>query len=139
MVRQITASTVAEYAPMFTGGNQELVAPATLAWDGATPSKDVVVPTGMGGKLYIRIDNTGNDDRDTVITFQFAVDAEKTTYQDWYTTAAAAVTFTAVKSTARVYGPFEYYPRFYGGKIVVAGSGGNIANNKSTIVQVWEA
>jgi hypothetical protein len=97
----------------------------------------VDVPLGINGSTYIRIDNTGNDDRDTVVTFYLKAKSGGN-YEQWYTTGAAAVTFTSVKSTVRVYGPFEGFPAMLGGQLKIAGSGGAVANNKNTKVQVWE-
>lgn len=113
--------------------NTELKAKTTITWNGTDTTNSVKIPPADGDVL-IWINNTA--DQELTVTLEHEVEAN--TFAPYADGTGTAVRFKVAASTGEgVYGPFQKFPKYLGGRVVLtAGSAPTAAG--TTTVQVQE-
>ena len=108
----------------------------TITWDGSKTNDVVPVSRGMGTKILVRINN-GAIGQSLTVTFEYNTDGAN--WRQWYNNALppVAVSFTHAASLDLIYGPFEGFPAFLGGRIKVT-AGVAPTNATQTTITVME-
>lgn len=113
--------------------NTELKAKTTITWNGTDTTNSVEIPPANGDVL-IWINNTA--DQELTVTLEHEVEAN--TFAPYADGTGTAISFKVAASTGEgVYGPFQKFPKYLGGRVVLtAGSAPTDAG--TTTVQVQE-
>ncbi len=113
--------------------NTELKAKTTITWNGTDTTNSVKIPPANGDVL-IWINNTA--DQELTVTLEHEVEAN--TFAPYADGTGTAISFKVAASTGEgVYGPFQKFPKYLGGRVVLtAGSAPTAAG--TTTVQVQE-
>ncbi|MEK3912225.1 hypothetical protein [Paenibacillus sp. FSL H7-0331] len=114
--------------------NTELVANATLSWDGIKLFDTLPVPVTMASAIFIKIDNS-NQSKDLTVT----VELEVTTgvWLQWYDAGGYEISFTVAGSSKRVYGGFPPFSKYLRARLKFTAAKAPITGTH-TIVQVQE-
>lgn len=113
--------------------NTELKAKTTITWNGTDTTNSVKI-SPADGDVLIWINNTA--DQELTVTLEHEVEAN--TFAPYADGTGTAVSFKVAASTGEgVYGPFQKFPKYLGGRVVLtAGSAPTAAG--TTTVQVQE-
>jgi hypothetical protein len=132
-IDQTTPGTTNKVVAELTVKNTQLLAPATITWDGTDTVNYVEVPVCNSDKIKLYVNN--QSDKELTITF----DDEVTdgVYASWYGGDNNVVSATIPASTARTIGPYQGWPKFLGGRIVLTAGAVPTAAG-TTVVEVRE-
>lgn len=119
------------------GLNNPLVKQATITWNGEKLADNVLVPIGNNRPVMIVVDNSGNDSQDTTMTLEYLMPYGSSVYAAANVAAGTAISIAVTKSTCKAFGPFEGFPLFSGGKVVLTAASAP-ADTKTSIVSVYE-
>lgn len=113
--------------------NTELKAKTTIAWNGTDTTNSVKI-SPADGDVLIWINNTA--DQELTVTLEHEVEANA--FAPYADGTGTAISFKVAASTGEgVYGPFQKFPKYLGGRVVLtAGSAPTAAG--TTTVQVQE-
>ncbi len=113
--------------------NTELKAKTTITWNGTDTTNSVEI-SPADGDVLIWINNTA--DQELTVTLEHEVEAN--TFAPYADGTGTAISFKVAASTGEgVYGPFQKFPKYLGGRVVLtAGSAPTAAG--TTTVQVQE-
>jgi len=117
-----------------TSNNTELVSETTITWNGIKLFDSVEIPVTLKDGIMISIDNS---DTASELTATLEVEFAADDWRQLYTDAGTAVSFTVPASKKYIYGPFEKFPRYLSGRIVLTAAV-EPTDTKLTKVQVQE-
>lgn len=113
--------------------NTELKAKTTITWNGTDTTNSVKIPPADGDVL-IWINNTA--DQELTVTLEHEVEAN--TFAPYADGTGTAISFKVAASTGEgVYGPFQKFPKYLGGRVVLTAGAAPTAAGTTT-VQVQE-
>lgn len=115
-----------------SGSNVELKAKTTITWDGVDKTNNVEVPVSSGDAL-ICIDN--NCDKDLVVTLEHKI--EDGVWASYFMGDGTEISFTIPATVSGVFGVFQKFPKFLGGRIVFTATE-EPTTGGTTVVQVQE-
>ena len=116
-----------------SGSNVELLAKTTITWDGTDTTNNVEVSPASGDVL-IWAKNTA--DQELTVTLEHEV--EEGVFAPYMDGAGTAISFKIPASTGEgVYGVFQKFPKYLGGRVVLTAGSAPTANGTTT-VQVQE-
>ncbi len=112
--------------------NVELKAKTTITWDGVDKTNNVEVPVSSGDVL-ICIDN--NCDKDLVVTLEHKI--EDGVWVSYFMGDGTEISFTIPATVSGVFGVFQKFPKFLGGRIVFTATE-EPTTGGTTVVRVQE-
>jgi len=116
------------------GNNTELLPEVTITWDGIKLFDSVEIPVTLKDSIMISIDNS---DTASELTATLEVEFTENEWRQLYDTTGTAVSFTVGANKKFIYGPFQKFPRYLNGRIVLT-SAVEPTDTKLTKVQVQE-
>lgn len=127
------SQTAGENLVQLSGSNVELLAKTTITWDGTDTTNNVEVSPASGDVL-IWAKNTA--DQELTVTLEHEV--EEGVFAPYMDGAGTAISFKIPASTGEgVYGVFQKFPKYLGGRVVLTAGSAPTANGTTT-VQVQE-
>lgn len=115
-----------------SGSNVELKAKTTITWDGIDKINNVEIPVSSGDVL-VHIDN--KCDKDLTVTLEHEV--EDSVWASYFMGDGTEISFTIPATVSGVFGVFQKFPKFLGGRIVFTAAEEPTADG-TTVVQVQE-
>jgi hypothetical protein len=116
-----------------SGSNVELLTKTTITWDGTDTTNNIEV-SPADGDVLIWINNTA--DQELTVTLEHEVEANA--FAPYADGTGTAISFKVAASTGEgVYGPFQKFPKYLGGRVVLTAESAPTAAGTTT-VQVQE-
>lgn len=101
----------------------------TVVWAASTDPEYVSVPLGNLAPVLIYIDNGVGEA--LTVTFEYKIGNDDV---GWYDSSNNEMEITVPASTKRVFGPFEHFPRFSGGRLKFVPGAAPTAGDETLVV-----
>ncbi len=101
----------------------------TVVWAASTDPRYVSMPLGNLAPVLIYVDNGVG--QTLTVNFEYKIGDDDV---GWYDSSNNEMEFTVPASTKRVFGPFEYFPRFSGGRLKIVPGAAPVADDETLVV-----